>query len=210
MSIQVGNILGAARAELDTQMLDKAFVETTDYQALLTTQDFNFLVARRGTGKSAICKKLQQNLITNKNILLITETPKEHFMLEYQYLLNKAANDYRLARAISRLVWENHILLEIVKNIKIHYKGNKIIDEFLRSYYQNYKNIIDCDYAARCTIILRETIKNSCSGYELPSKIASAFQTEKLKVSVKKALSDISSRVVALYDGLDEGWIQIL
>ena len=207
MSIQVGNILGAARAELDTQMLDKAFVETTDYQALLTTQDFNFVVGRRGTGKSAICKKLQQYLITNKNILLITETPKEHFILEYQNLLNKVANDYRLARAISRLVWENHILLEIIKNIKIHYKGNKIIDEFIRSYYEKYKNIIDCDYAARCTIILRETIKNGGSGHELPSKIASTFQTEKLKVSVKKALSDISSRVVALYDGLDEGWI---
>lgn len=207
MSIQVGNILGAARAELDTQMLDKAFVETTDYQALLTTQDFNFVVGRRGTGKSAICKKLQQNLITNKNILLITEIPKEHFVLEYQNILNKVANDYRLARAISRLVWENHILLEVIKNIKIHYKGNKIIDEFIRSYYENYKYIIDCDCAARCTIILRETIKNGCSGHELPSKIASTFQTEKLKVSVKKALSDISSRVVALYDGLDEGWI---
>ena len=207
MSIQVGNILGAARAELDTQMLEKAFVETTDYQALLATQDFNFVVGRRGTGKSAICKKLQQNLITNKNILLITEIPKEHFILEYQNLLNKVANDYRLARAISRLVWENHILLEVIKNIKIHYKGNKIIDEFIRSYYEKYKNIIDCDYAARCTIILRETIKNGCSGHELPSKIASTFQTEKLKVSVKKALSDISSRVVALYDGLDEGWI---
>jgi len=207
MSIQVGNILGSARAELDAQMLDKAFVETTDYQALLTTQDFNFVVGRRGTGKSAICKKLQQNLITNKNILLITEIPKEHFILEYQNLLNKVANDYRLARAISRLVWENHILLEVIKNIKIRYKGNKIIDEFIRSYYEKYKNIIDCDYAARCTIILREIIKNGCSGLELPSKIASTFQTEKLKVSVKKALSDISSRVVALYDGLDEGWI---
>lgn len=207
MSIQVGNILGAARAELDTQMLDKAFVETTDYQALLTTQDFNFVVGRRGTGKSAICKKLQQNLITNRNILLITETPKEHFILEYQSLLNKVAHDYRLARAISRLVWENHILLEILKHIKIHYKGNKIINDFIRSYYEKYKNVIDCDYAARCTIILRETIKNDCLGHELPSKIASIFQTEKLKVSVKKALSDISSRVVALYDGLDEGWI---
>lgn len=105
------------------------------------------------------------------------------------------------------LVWENHILLEVIKNIKIRYKGNKIIDEFIRSYYEKYKNIIDCDYAARCTIILREIIKNGCSGLELPSKIASTFQTEKLKVSVKKALSDISSRVVALYDGLDEGWI---
>lgn len=207
MSIQVGNILGAVRAELDTQMLDKAFVETTDYQALLTTQDFNFLVGRRGTGKSALCKKLQQNLITNKNILLITEIPKEHFILEYQYLLNKVVNDYRLARAISRLVWKNHILLEVIKNIKIHYKGNKIIDEFIRSYYEKHKNIIDCDPAARYTIIMQEIIKNGCSGPELPSKIASTFQTEKLEVSVKKALSDISSCVVALYDGLDEGWI---
>lgn len=208
MPLQFGNILGNARAELDTQMLEKAFVDTTDYQTLLANQDFNFVVGRRGTGKSAICKKLHQNFIENKNIMLITEIPKEHFILEYQYLLNKVANDYRVAKAISKLVWKNHILLEVIKKIKIHYKGNKIIitDEFLRSYYEKHKNIIDCDVAARYTTILREIVNNNSSGPELPSIIASTYQTDKVEVSVKKTLSDIGSLVVALYDGLDEGW----
>ena len=208
MSVQVGNILGAARAELDTQMLDKAFVETTDYKALLATQDFNFVVGRRGTGKSAIYRKLQQNLVTNKNVLLITETPKEHFTIEYQNLISKAATDYRIVRAISRLVWRSHLLFETIKNIKTHYKGSKIINyEFIKLYYEKYQHIINCDCTTRCIMILREFIKEGCSGCELPSKIALALQTDKLEDLVKKALSDINIRVVALYDGLDEGWI---
>ena len=201
MPLQFGNILGNARAELDTQMLEKAFVETTYYQTLLAIQDFNFVVGRRGTGKSAICKKLHQNLIENKNIMLITEIPKEHFILEYQYLLNKVANDYRVAKAISRLVWKNHILLEVIKKIKIHYKGNKIIitDEFLRSYYEKHKNIIDCDAAARYTTILREIVNNNSSGPELPSIIASSYQTEKLEVSVKKTLKNATGNSITRY-----------
>jgi len=40
---QVGNVLGAARAEIDHQMLSKAFIETEDYKALISTNDFNFI-----------------------------------------------------------------------------------------------------------------------------------------------------------------------
>ena len=49
----VGNILGAGRAEADSVMLAKAFIETADYRALIQSDDFNFVVGRRGTGKSA-------------------------------------------------------------------------------------------------------------------------------------------------------------
>jgi len=49
-----GNILGSLRAEADREMLKMAFLETADSSALTKTTDFNIVVGRRGTGKSAL------------------------------------------------------------------------------------------------------------------------------------------------------------
>lgn len=54
---KIANILGAGRAEADKSMFARAFVETADYQALVQTDDFNFVVGRRGAGKSALSQK---------------------------------------------------------------------------------------------------------------------------------------------------------
>jgi ABC-type uncharacterized transport system ATPase component len=57
-NILSGNLLGAPRAESDIKMLNTAFVETQDFHALIDTRDFNFVVGRRGTGKSALFMKV--------------------------------------------------------------------------------------------------------------------------------------------------------
>ena len=67
---KVGNILGAARAEADTVMLAKAFVETADYRALVQTDDFNFVVGRRGAGKSALFAKVKEHF-SNENLISV-------------------------------------------------------------------------------------------------------------------------------------------
>lgn len=51
-----GNLLGSPRAESDN-LLDRTFVETSDYHALTAKVDFNFVVGRRGAGKSALFRK---------------------------------------------------------------------------------------------------------------------------------------------------------
>jgi hypothetical protein len=56
----IGNPLGAARAEADSSMLEHAFVKTHDYQSLISTDDFSFLVGRRGTGKTALFLKIRE------------------------------------------------------------------------------------------------------------------------------------------------------
>jgi hypothetical protein len=42
-----GNLLGGIRAEIDSKMLEKAFIKTHDFEALVNTRDFNFVVGRR-------------------------------------------------------------------------------------------------------------------------------------------------------------------
>lgn len=56
----LGNLLGEGRAEIDNKMLAEAFVKTSDYQALTSTFDFNFVVGRRGTGKTALFIKVAE------------------------------------------------------------------------------------------------------------------------------------------------------
>jgi len=71
----VGNVLGSARAEADSEMLAKAFIETADYRALVYTRDFNLVVGRRGTGKSALFQKTTSFFSRNQNTFLVSSTP---------------------------------------------------------------------------------------------------------------------------------------
>ena len=73
-----GNILGSARAEADTRMLQQAFVETSDYLALKDTEDFNFVVGRRGTGKTALYLRLVEAFSKDRRVLAYHMKPEEH------------------------------------------------------------------------------------------------------------------------------------
>ncbi|HVB15227.1 MAG TPA: hypothetical protein VNF04_01710, partial [Stellaceae bacterium] len=61
--------MGDARAEADTAMLTDAFVETADYRALIDTRNFNFVVGRRGTGKSALFSKVRDHFQGQPRVL---------------------------------------------------------------------------------------------------------------------------------------------
>jgi hypothetical protein len=63
MQEKIGNLLGAAQAEADILMLNHAFIATADYQALLYTTDYSYVVGRRGTGKSAIYQQLKKSFL---------------------------------------------------------------------------------------------------------------------------------------------------
>jgi ABC-type uncharacterized transport system ATPase component len=78
-----GNLLGSAQAEADRAMLQHAFIETSDYQTLRYTTDFNYVVGRRGTGKSAIFQRLSSDFSADTRIILLKEEPQDYEMLEF-------------------------------------------------------------------------------------------------------------------------------
>ena len=92
MALHPGNLLGAPRAEADSVTLEKAFVETKDFLALVQTDDFNFVVGRRGTGKSALFRKLAERISERGDTILITLAPEEH---EGSYS-ERASSDFAL------------------------------------------------------------------------------------------------------------------
>jgi hypothetical protein len=101
-----GNIFGSARAENDNKMLKEAFVETSDYHALTRTSDYNFVVGRRGTGKSALYIKTSEYFSSNKAVFLFNERIIEHEILSLQSVFTKLnLSDYNTIRSITRVVW---------------------------------------------------------------------------------------------------------
>jgi hypothetical protein len=103
--VKPGNLLGDIRAESDLPMLRDAFVPTQDYRALTETRDFNFVVGRRGTGKSALFIRAQEELRAREPRFVHSIVPREYETLE---LLAAIANakDYRMARAVCRVAWQ--------------------------------------------------------------------------------------------------------
>ena len=202
-----GNPLGADRAEIDAEMLEHAFVKTHDYEALVNTRDFNFVVGRRGTGKTATYLKLQEYFKGQREIILHSHRPEEYESIALSSLAQKFSSDYRITRSILRVIWRTVILLNILDQLRKHWKRDRIErDNYLSSYAQKHKDILSVDGVTRCAAILRRYLAKGMEAEELPGIIASDFDLNLLEGRVKEALSSINNSAVVLFDGLDEGW----
>jgi len=98
-----GNIVGAARAEADAQMLATAFVETADYRTLTETTDFNFVVGRRGTGKSALHAKVTSTFRAARACCVLQPSPKSSSYSNCNP--NFAAPSVLIGRCVPRPAW---------------------------------------------------------------------------------------------------------
>jgi hypothetical protein len=204
---RTGNILGAIRAEADTAMLSRAFVETADYRALVETRDFNFVVGRRGTGKSALWHRVTEHFKEHSKCFLVSTHPQEFEALSLQQAFSPYANTYGEMRALARLAWKVHILMLFIPQILAHYKAEKL-DEFvyLRTYAVQHKGLLSRPETVRCAEIIRAAATEQTKSSELLQRIASFFDIGALEKAVQSALNELHRSCVILYDGLDEGW----
>ncbi len=205
---KIGNLLGSAQAEADRQMLSQGFIETADYQALLHTTDFSYVVGRRGTGKSAIYQRLKDVLSSDTGTILITEEPQDYEMLEMQSLLASISKEYRLLRPISRLLWTVHFLLRSTSAVSTHYLFNKSENAvFLNEYIKRHQDYCTGSGITNCMAILKRTLSGSPSKEEIARIIATNYQVRQVTDSLHEALEKTELRIVALYDRLDEAWV---
>lgn len=203
-----GNLLGGARAEVDNKMLDRAFIETHDFQALAHTKDFNFVVGRRGTGKSALFLKVSKYIKKNKIGYVYSKTPTEYEAIGLQSVIKNISTEYRSIRAITRVAWRASILLGLLNEMIGHYKISKCASyDLLRKFNDQYESFIEHDYFKRTTEIIKLYSAKCSSTEELPGYIANFFAIEKLHDSIAKVLSDLNLAVYFFFDGLDEGWV---
>lgn len=197
-----GNILGSLRAEADQEMLAMAFIETSDSSALTNTTDFNIVVGRRGTGKSALFAHVNKFFMKAPRTWVHKEIPLEHSALETQNILKQASCDYRIGRAITRLLWRAYILTTVGQLIKSSYKLRASgLEAYFRAHSSFSRNKTCYDFM---NVVLK-----SCSSdvaITLPSKIATLLNIEDLEALVRESLTTIQGKSVLLFDSLDEGW----
>jgi hypothetical protein len=207
MSKPRGPLLGAPRAEADHKMLARAFVQIPAYRVLLESQDYNYIVGRRGTGKTALSRSLLAHYEQSRNVVLITETPAEHHTIEFQRLLGTLSHEYRTLRPTSRLVWKAHLLLETLSHVAKDYRFPKSSQyRFLSEYVTSRAALTKLNGIARCVQILNQAVATAAHVSEVPARLATLTDIDKLQTSIKALLQEMSVSVVAVYDGLDEGW----
>jgi hypothetical protein len=203
-----GNLLGDARGEADSKMLKDAFIATASYEALVHRTDYNFVVGRRGAGKSALFEKISEHLRSQQGITLIQERPEDLDAFAFQETLKKVAPDYRTARIITRLTWKGQILTAALRSLREHYRTRKLREAaFLDEYFARHRDVFDRKGTARSVYLLRQTLKAGVATDELPRAIVDQYDINRLQSIVEECLKEIGLRLVFLYDGLDEGWI---
>src|SRR5437667_874168 len=190
-------------------MLAQAFVETAAHRALLQTNDYNFVVGRRGTGKSALFTKLNEQFSNTPNTIVVAETPHEHHVIELQTLLTKCSGvDYRMLRAVARLLWRASLLIEALHRIERHYKFGKLAERaFLVDYARKHKALLTQSVSARCVDLLKLAMAAASHGVEVAPTLATVMEIDKLQQAVANALHEMPARIVVLCDDLDEGWL---
>lgn len=208
MSPAYGSILGAANAEADDLMLRKAFLQTPDYHTLLHSTDFNYVVGRRGTGKSALFLSLRDKFAEDSGVILLTEQPNDYDMVELQALLKGISSEYRVLRPITRLLWGIHLLIETARVASQNYKFTKALRfEFLTEFLKKHSVIRTETGAAQCVRRLKTIIASGITPEEIPARLAAEFQFGTLKDAMRDVLNETQLNVVALYDRLDEAWL---
>jgi hypothetical protein len=207
MTLAPGNLLGAPRAEADRAMLESAFLETRDFLALVQTDDFNFVVGRRGTGKSALFQKLAARVKQRGDTLLLTLAPEEHEAADLRGLLLKYGSDYVTLRRIAKLLWRAELLFRVIALRDDHYKRAKLHSDALDQCCSSLHLAWGPLEAVTRVEILRHYAKSGIDARNLPSQIAHDLQLDRLESLVAEVLAKATLRVLILCDRLDEGWL---
>jgi hypothetical protein len=203
-----GTILGAAQAEADDLMLERAFLETADFQALLHTSDFNYVIGRRGAGKSALFLRLKLTFEKDEGTLLLADQPQDFEMVELQAILKSISAEYRVLRPITRLLWTVHFLLETTKRLIRHYRFEKRVNSIWLIDYVNQHGVKgDVSGAAHCVRHLLKLRHDNVPAEQIPRLIAETFEVGALTDAVREGLVETGLRAVTLYDRLDESWV---
>ena len=117
--------LGQGRAEEDSEMLQQAFVETTDYRMLIEGDGRRVVVGRRGTGKSALALKLAERSGKDEGTILITIGADEEDHIGIRERLERFKGGYGSQKAAAKLVWLYGIYQEIQRRVNDRGKQNR-------------------------------------------------------------------------------------
>lgn len=205
--LQLKNKLGDIRAESDLKMLDAAFVETPEYKGVVETRDFNFIVGRRGSGKSAIKYTAVRYLSDKRGNWIFDIENQGHDVLLIHSILNNLKSEYKHLNYIMRVVTRISIRLELIKQLYEYYKKKKLsLEKEISDIYSSNKDIINLNFYAKCAKILTSAAAHFQEPLSIPHHIANQYQLEHLDSTTEKSLEDVQKNAIFFFDNLDEAW----
>lgn len=105
--------LGDVTAEVDKNMLNRAYYETQDYQSLSANADHCVVVGRRGTGKSALCYKLNQRWSKDNHTIVLLIAPEDHELMALRHYIGKLGENSNILRSAAKTIWRYALILEV-------------------------------------------------------------------------------------------------
>ncbi|ADP98631.1 ATP-binding protein [Marinobacter adhaerens] len=201
-----GNLLGDIRAENDLQMLESAFLETSDYKAILESGDRCLVVGRRGTGKSALVYRLNKHIRAQAKTFVINVAPEEEQMIGLRSAFAKFSEKFAYVKAASKLCWRYAVYMEIISAVNGHYKLGKLLDHVvIQPYINEWKTS-----GRTVTVRLRKKIKSVMSELDAPEEIigdlSDKLDLDTLEHALYSVFSKADQKIVILADRLDEGY----
>lgn len=201
-----GNILGDIRAEQDTQMLESAFWESSDYKALLESYDRPIVVGRRGTGKSAIAHKLSKHWETKPRTSIIRIAPEEEQVIGLRDIFELFGEKYLHIKTGTKMAWRYAIYMEVITDIANHYKYSKNLDaaairEHLASWGSKRQGI-----ATKIRRKLKTLLKEDTTPQSRIADLSDFLELELIEEVLLEALEKSNIQYVIFADKLDEGY----
>ena len=182
-------------------MLDRVFVRTADFEALAAGPNHNFVIGRRGAGKSALFIELTKEF-TKRGELLISFVPEESTVKGLVAALRErlpSEPKYTNVRSLMRVVWRAALLAVVGRTL-----GRK--DSSATSFEKSTElPWLASDLLASALAVV-EALPSGSDPDALVYKAASFTGLDKLTDLVRTDLDALGSRVVILIDKLDEGW----
>lgn len=208
--------LGNIAAENEIRSLRQYFVKTPQF---LQTRSGNtrLVVGRKGSGKTAIFYGVRNDVLNNKNAIVLDLKPEgHHFTKLKEFVIDNLSEGLQLHTLTS--FWNYLILLELSKKILEKKRGSAwqnpqslINYDNLKSEFEKHQYDSGGDFSERI-LALVEKIVNAYPK-ELQGKLKSPDITRMIYQSEVKELNDMviahikdKEEVWLLFDNIDKGW----
>lgn len=201
------NALGEIQAERDLKMLEAAYFDTPDYDAIVSSDNKVLVIGRRGTGKSALTYKLDQLWKNQANKNAVKLLPNDDQMIGVRHILQKCNGHFNYTQVATKLAWKIVLILQALKLFSSHYKFNHIrSSNLIRAYLQDWirpnENI---------ATLLRRILESGLSADKSPEgligDLAGQLNTNQLTDWLVDVSQEVPLTVYLLIDRIDEGYI---
>jgi len=200
------NVLGDLRAEADSAMLHRAFLETADYRTLIETSDRVVVVGRRGTGKSALTLALERYWSSAASTHVVKLAPDEHQVIGVRPLVELFGAKFLRVRAGTRLVCRYGLMMETVRCLSPHFRFSRTsefeaLSPHLQEWLRRGPNFFD-----RVRHLMKDVVAQSETPEERIASLPIKLDLSRLEETLAAASSQTNVLVVLLIDRLDEGY----